>query len=113
MGVAAVVGILGLWVAGSSFVPMSIQGKFWNDVIAGLLVINVALILENSHDWGRRLTLAVGIWVCMSAFMPRLLIGRATTTNDLVAGTLLVIAALEAIRYYRHHESAPIDGDVG
>ncbi len=113
MGIAAVVGMLGLWIAAAPFVPMSVDGRFWNGVIVGLIVINVALMLENNRDWGRLLTFAVGIWVCMSGFIPKFMVGRAMTTSDLVAGMLLVVAALEAIRYYRHEGPVPIDGDVG
>jgi drug/metabolite transporter superfamily protein YnfA len=103
MPAALLIGMLGIWMVIVPLIPMSLDGRFLNDWLVGVIVMNVALTMASSHDWGKRLAAAAGIWICMSSFIPRLVAGTSMVTNDIIVGILLVVAAAGAIQYALHH----------
>jgi hypothetical protein len=109
---AAIVGVLGIWMVLAPFAPMSIDAKFFNDLLVGLVVTNLGVTMVHDRRWVRLVVAAVGIWICVSSFIPRLLMGSALTINDTTAGLLLVAVAGAAIHDARHSEAAPFDGTV-
>ena len=84
------------------FMPMSAEGKFLNDLVVGLVITNAGVMMASGEGWVRYLTTAVGIWIVMSSFIPRML-ASGMTRNDIIAGSLLLVAGVGAINYYLHH----------
>jgi hypothetical protein len=102
MRTAAILALLGSWMVAAPFVPMSTEGRFATDLLIGVIVFNAGVMMPSGEGWVRYLTTGVGIWVCMSSFIPRML-ASGMTRNGAIAGTLILVAGVGAINYYFHH----------
>lgn len=110
---SAIVGVLGAWMLIAPFTPMSVDGKFFTDLLVGLVVANIGVTMVYEPRWLRLVVATIGCWICLSAFIPRLSTGRALTINDTIAGAFLVVLAMAAIHYAHQRQGTPIDGPVG
>lgn len=102
MRLAGVVLLAGIWMLAAPFLPMSVEGKFFNDLLVGVIIANAGVMMASGEGWVRYLTTGVGIWIAMSSFIPRML-ASGMTRNDIITGSLLVIAGVGAINYCLHH----------
>ncbi len=102
MRTAAILGLLGILMVATPFIPLSIDGRFLTDLLVGVIVVNAGVMMPSGEGWVRYLTTAVGLWITMSSFIPKML-SSVMLKNDVITGVLLVIAGVGAINYYLHH----------
>jgi hypothetical protein len=107
MRTAATLALLGLWMVGAPFIPMSVDGKFLTDLVVGVIVTNAGVMMASGEGWVRYLTTGTGLWIAISSFIPRML-ASGMTKNGVIAGILLLVASVGALTYYLHHPE-PLD----
>jgi hypothetical protein len=102
MRTAAILALLGLWMVGAPFIPLSIDAKFLTDLVVGVIVTNAGVMMARGEGWVRYLTTGVGLWIAISAFIPRML-ASGMTNNDVIGGILLLVASVGSLIYAWHH----------
>jgi hypothetical protein len=90
--------LLGIWVIISPFVlGMNVPKAIWNNVIAGALVVILAIVRLSMHQRGWSwLNLLLAIWLVISPFV--LFLGGPAMWNNVILG--IIIAALALTNTY-------------
>jgi hypothetical protein len=104
---AWIIGLFGIWMVIAPFFSMSLSWNAWNDGIVGIIVAVLGFSMASDHVWQRVLAGIVGLWLLVSGFVPALRLGQGLTTNDLIAGILLVIAGVTATRHHQQVMAPP------
>lgn len=81
------------WLVAAPFVIGYAGAPFWTDVLVGLLAAVVRLVgwQENRPWWA---LLPFGVWLLAAPFLLRYTDVTGALVNDVVAGSLLIVAAV-------------------
>jgi SPW repeat len=87
--------LLGIWVIVSPFVlNYRVPRVVWSDVVAGALVLVIALVRASTHQQGWSwINLVLGIWIIISPFVLGFL-SEAEMWNNIALGIIIGAIAL-------------------
>jgi hypothetical protein len=91
------IGLLGLWlmVAGSL-----IKAANWNlcdNLFVGAMVAFLGMSLGKVKTWQGWSSYVFGVWIVITAFIPRFLVGSGHLWNNAIVGVLIAIAGFTAL----------------
>ncbi len=91
-------GLLGVWIFISAFLEFNATLNLWNDLVIGALVAYVSYTILKDKSWQAWLGMIVGIWLIIAAFIPSLQVGFGYLWNDVISGTLIMVAGFGALQ---------------
>ncbi len=90
-------GLLGAWIFISAFMEFSPTLNLWNDLVIGAIVAYVSYTILKDKPWQAWLGIIMGLWLVVAAFIPAMQVGSGYLWNDVISGTLLMIAGFAAV----------------
>jgi len=91
-----VIVLLGIWMVIAPIVLPDPTTHAWNNRIIGILVIALLLASPRPYGWETFAACVVGGWLFASSFVPALSAVGDLVWNDLVSGSLLIVAGAHA-----------------
>ncbi len=91
-------GLLGLWVFISAFLEFNATLNIWNDLVIGAIVSYVSYMIIKVKPWQAWLGGIMGVWLIIAAFIPSFQAGAGYLWNDIISGTLIMVAGFGALQ---------------
>lgn len=90
--------IIGIWIALSPFVPMSVSTVKFNNMVIGAIAALASYLLPKRKRWERWVGMIFGIWIFVASLIPSLTAGSGYLWNNFGSGILIQFAGLFAVR---------------
>jgi len=89
--------LLGLWLMVAGSVIKTANWNLFDNLIVGIVVAFFGMLLGKVKEWHGWLCYLFGVWLVITAFIPRLEVGGGHLVNNLIVGVLIVIAGFTAV----------------
>jgi len=85
------IGILGVWIIITGFLPLGVMFIFWSNFITGAIIAMTAFSLSLGKPEIGFILLHFGVWMILAAFIPGFQSGSLQLWNGIVAGGVCAV----------------------